>query len=100
MGAYLQILSLWDRTANALVEQRFLWSTTWGILVDEPAEGSVSGFGDLGGTLTANLLGALSIRPLDLQVHRADSHPILGTSVKVIATFDKCELTQDLLLSS
>ncbi len=61
VAAYLQTFSLWGRTANILVELPYQWSTTWGILVDTPARGSVSGFGDLGVTLAVNLLGEPTI---------------------------------------
>ena len=89
VAAYLQTFSLWGRTANALVELPYQWSTTRGILVDEPAEGSVSGFGDLGVTLTANLLGAPAMTPQEFQALRADPHPILGASLKVIVPSGK-----------
>ena len=39
---YLRTLSLWGRTSNLVVELPYQWSTNKGILVDTPAEGSVS----------------------------------------------------------
>ena len=87
--AYLRTFSLWGRTTNVLVEQPYQWGTTRGILVDTPAEGSVSGFGDFGVTLTINLLGAPAMTPPEFQALRADPHPILGASLKVVAPTGK-----------
>ena len=84
VAAYLQTFSLKGRTANILVELPYQWSTTWGILVDTPAQGSVSGFGDPAATLTFNLLGAPSMTPAEFQQLRAKPRPILGTSLKVV----------------
>jgi len=89
VAAYLQTFSLWGRTTNVLVELPYQWSTTWGILVDTPAQGSVSGFGDLGVTVAVNLLGAPTMTPKDFQALRADPHPILGASLKVVAPTGK-----------
>jgi hypothetical protein len=85
VAAYLQTFSLWGRTANVLVELPYQWSTTWGILVDTPAQGSVSGFGDPAATLTFNLLGAPGMTPAEFQQLRAKPRPILGTSLKIVA---------------
>jgi hypothetical protein len=82
--AYLQTFSLWGRTANVLVDLPYQWGTTRGFIEDTPAEGSVSGFGDPGVTLTVNLLGAPTMTGQEFQALRQDPHPILGTSVKVI----------------
>jgi len=89
VAAYLQTFSLWGRTANVLVELPYQWSTTWGILVDTPARGSVSGFGDPAATLTLNLLGAPAMTPADIQRLRSRPRPILGTSLKIVAPFGK-----------
>jgi hypothetical protein len=84
VAAYLHTLSLWGRTANFLVELPYQWSTTRGILDGSPEEGSVSGFGDLGVTMTVNLLGAPTLTPQDFQALRKSPRPIVGTSLKVI----------------
>ena len=89
LAAYLQTFSLWGRTTNVLVELPYQWSTTQGILVDTPAKGSVSGFGDLGVTVSVNLLGAPTMTPKDFQALRAKPHPILGASLKVVAPTGK-----------
>jgi hypothetical protein len=85
LAAYLQTFSLWGRTTNVLVELPYQWSTTEGILVDDPATGDAFGFGDLGVTLAMNLLGAPTMTPADFQQLRQDPHPILGASLKVVA---------------
>jgi hypothetical protein len=82
-AAYLQTFNLWGRTANVLLELPYQWSTTRGVVVDTPDEGSVTGFGDPSATLTVNLIGAPTMTPQDFQALRQDPHPILGTSVKV-----------------
>ena len=82
--AYLQTFSLWGRTANLLVDLPYQWGTTRGFIEDTPAQGSVSGFGDPGVTLTVNLLGAPTMNGEEFQALRQDPHPILGTSVKVL----------------
>ena len=82
--AYLQTLDLCGRTANLLVEVPYQWGTTRGFIGDEPAQGSVSGFGDPGVSFTVNLLGAPTMTPQDFQALRRDPHPVLGTSVKII----------------
>ncbi len=81
---YLQTFSLWGRTANILAQLPYQWSTTSGILVDIPAEGSVSGFGDPEFGLTVNLRGAPTMTPAEFQALREAPHPILGASLAVI----------------
>jgi hypothetical protein len=81
---YLQIFSLWERTANILVELPYSWGTTKGLLEGDRARRDFSGMGDLGVTFAVNLLGAPSMSPAQFQELRDNPHPILGTSVKVI----------------
>ena len=81
---YLQTFSLWGRTANILAQLPYQWSTTSGFLVETPAEGSVSGFGDPEFKLTVNLSGAPAMTPAEFQALRDAPHPILGASVTVI----------------
>ena len=85
LAAYLQTFNLWGRTTNVVVELPYQWSTTEGVLVDDPAKGNAFGLGDLGVTLAINLLGAPTMTPADFQALRADPHPILGASLKVVA---------------
>ncbi|MGB6334513.1 MAG: transporter [Thermoanaerobaculia bacterium] len=83
--AYLQTFSLWGRTTNVLVELPYSWGTTKGLLFADPARRDFSGLGDLGLTLAVNLLGAPSMTPAQFQELRANPHPILGASLKVVA---------------
>lgn len=89
--AYLQTFSLWGRTTNVLVELPYLWGTTKGFLFGNPARRDFSNFGDLGITLSVNLLGAPSMTLDEFQALRADPHPILGTSLKVVAPTGRYE---------
>jgi hypothetical protein len=83
--AYLQTLSLWGRTSNVLVELPHPWGTTVGSLKGEPVSRSFSGVGDLGVTLSVNLLGAPSMTPAEMRELREKPRSILGASVKVLA---------------
>jgi hypothetical protein len=82
--AYLQTFSIGGRTTNILVELPYSWGTTKGTVVDEPARRDLAGFNDLGATLSVNLLGAPTMTPEDFQALRADPHPVLGASLKVL----------------
>ena len=81
--AYFQTLSLGGRTANILVELPYSGGRTVGILEGESRRRDFTGVGDLGVTLSVNLLGAPSMTVADFQKLRADPHPILGASIKV-----------------
>ena len=83
--AYLQTLSLWGRSSNIMVELPYSWGTTKGLIEKWPAQRDFSAFGDLGFTLTVNLMGAPSMTREDFLALRADPHPIIGASLKVIA---------------
>jgi len=82
---FLQTFSLWGRTANLVAELPYSWGTTKGIVGDTPARRDLSGFGDLGVTLSVNLVGAPTMTPAGFQALRADPHPILGASLKIVA---------------
>ena len=83
--AYFQTLSLWGRTSNIVVEGSYSQGTTVGTLEGEPARRDFSGVGDLGVTLSVNLLGAPTMSLVQFQELRRNPHPILGASVKVLA---------------
>ena len=83
--AYMQTLNLWGRTSNLLLELPYSWGTTKGFLDDNPASRDFSDFGDLGFTLNVNLRGAPSMTREDFLALRANPHPILGASLKVVA---------------
>ena len=59
--------------------------TTRGDLEGDAMRRDFSGIGDLGITLSVNLLGAPSMTPSEFQELRQSPHPILGASVKVVA---------------
>ncbi len=83
--AYLQTIDLWGRSSNLLVELPYAWGNSKGILAGEPARRDFAGFGDLGFTLTVNLLGAPSMTLEDFLELRANPHPIIGASLKIVA---------------
>jgi hypothetical protein len=87
--AYLQTLSLWGRTANLIVELPYQWGTTQGFIGPTPVGRRYDGIGDLGITLSANLLGAPSMSVEDFQALRTDPRHLLGASLKVIAPTGK-----------
>jgi hypothetical protein len=83
--AYVQTLGLWGRSSNLLVELPYTWGKTKGFVYGTPAQREFSGAGDLGVTLTVNLLGAPSMTREDFLKLRANPHPLLGASLKVLA---------------
>lgn len=85
IAGYLQTFSLFGRTANVVAELPCSWGTTQGLVDDTPARRDFSGLGDLGVTVSVNLLGAPTMTPADFQALRSEPHPILGASLKVIA---------------
>jgi hypothetical protein len=68
-----------------MVELPYSWGTTKGFIREYPAQQDFSSFGDLGFTMTVNLMGAPSMTREDFLALRADPHPIIGASLKVIA---------------
>lgn len=82
---YLQTFSLLGRTANAVLELPYSWGMAEGVVGDTPVRRDLSGFGDLGLTLSVNLLGAPTMTPAAFQALRADPRPIFGASLKVVA---------------
>jgi hypothetical protein len=81
---YLQTFNLFDRTTNFIVEVPYSDGTTTGFIVEDPATGDYSGLGDIGITLSVNLLGAPSMSAEEFQALRANPRPILGASIKVL----------------
>jgi len=82
--AYMQTFDLLGRTANALVEVPITWGTSVGEFRGVPTRRDFSGVGDIGVTLSANLIGAPSMTPVEFQELRANPRQILGASLKVI----------------
>lgn len=83
--AYVQTLDLWGRSSNLVVDIPYANGTTKGLVNQEAQRRNFSGFGDLGCTLTVNLLGAPSMNLEEFQALRANPRPILGASLKVVA---------------
>ncbi len=83
--AFFQTLSLWGRTSNIVIELPYLQGTTVGTLEGEPRRRDFSGIGDLGVTLSVNLLGAPTMTLEQFRELRRTPHPILGASIKVLA---------------
>jgi hypothetical protein len=83
--AYMKILSLWGRTGSIVVELPYSQGTTKGDLEGDATRRDFSGLGDVAVTLAVNLLGAPSMTPPEFQELRANPHPILGASVKIVA---------------
>jgi hypothetical protein len=82
---YLQTLSLLRRTMNVIVEVPYVWGSTVGEVEGEAARRDLSGLGDIGITLSVNLVGAPSMTPKEFQELRRNPHPILGASLKLLA---------------
>jgi len=82
---FLQTFNLWNRTANLVVEMPYSRGTATGFIEGDPARRDLSGFGDLGVTLSVNLLGAPTMTPADFQALRAEPRAMLGASLKVVA---------------
>lgn len=82
---YLRALDLWNRSSNIMVELPYSWGKAEGLVVDRPASRNFSGFGDVGVTVTVNLIGAAAMNVQDFQAFRADPNPILGASLKIVA---------------
>ncbi len=84
LAGYRQTFDLLGRTANFLVEVPYTWGSSIGELAGEPARRDFSGIGDISVTLSVNLVGAPSMDSAEFRELRANPHPILGASVKVL----------------
>jgi len=82
--AYLQTFSLFGRTTNFVLEVPYADGSTEGLIVNVPARGEYSGIGDIGVTLSVNLLGAPSMSREEFGELRANPRPLLGASIKVV----------------
>ncbi|MCP4896354.1 MAG: transporter [bacterium] len=88
---YLHTLSLWGRTSNLIVELPYSRGSTVGNVEGTDMQRDFSGFGDLGVTLSINLLGGPSMGLNEFQALRAAPRPILGASLKVLAPTGRYE---------
>lgn len=86
---YLHTFSLFNRTANLIIELPYTWVTTSGIIVssfvDTQGRRYISGFADIGVTFSINLIGAPSMGITEFQELRNNPRQILGVSLKILA---------------
>jgi hypothetical protein len=83
---YLRTLDLFGRSSNLIVNLPYATGDT---IVDSDIVGRVvrdyRGVGDLGVTLSVNLMGAPALTPETFAALRRDPPPIIGASLKVVA---------------
>jgi hypothetical protein len=87
---YLRTLDLFGRSANLIVNLPYADGDT---IVDSDIVGRVErdyrGVGDLGLTLSVNLIGAPALTPEAFAALRRDPPPIIGASLRVVAPTGK-----------
>jgi hypothetical protein len=83
---YLQTIELFGRSANVVFDVPYSTGTT---RAEHPELGLLErdyqGLGDIGATLSVNLLGAPSMNREEFAELRQNPHPILGASLRVVA---------------
>lgn len=82
--AYMQTVSLLGRSSNILVELPYSWGVSRGVVGEMPGKRNFTGFGDIGITMTVNLLGAPTMSIEDFQKLRAEPRAIVGMSLKAL----------------
>ncbi len=82
--AYTQTLDLWGRTSNVLVNLPYSWGNSEGVIDGNPERRDFRAFGDLSLTLNVNLRGAPTMNREQFQEFRANPHPIVGASIKLV----------------
>ena len=86
---YLQTFSLFNRTANLIIELPYTWVTSTGIIEsssgEAPGRRDVSGIADIGITFSINLIGAPTMGIKEFQELRNNPRQILGASLKILA---------------
>ena len=86
---YLQTFSLFNRTANLIIELPYTWVTTNGIIASSsggtPSRRDISGIADIGITFSINLIGAPTMGKKEFQELRNNPRQILGVSLKILA---------------
>jgi len=83
--AWQRTLSVFDRTATLLLELPYSDGTTHGQFGQIPVKGDYAGRADMSATFAVNLCGAPSMTAEEFLALRANPHPMLGASVKLIA---------------
>ena len=83
---YLQTIELFGRSANLVFDVPYSSGNT---VAEHPELGSLErdyrGLGDIGATLSINLMGAPAMNREEFAELRANPRPILGASLKVVA---------------
>lgn len=86
---YLQTFSLFNRTANLIIELPYTWVTTTGVIVGPVEEAlerrDISGIADIGVTFSINLIGAPTMGIKEFQELRNNPRQILGAGLKILA---------------
>jgi hypothetical protein len=96
--AYMQTVNLWGRSSNLIVELPYVWGEIEGLIGTTPAGRKFSGFADMGVSLSINLMGAPSMDVEEFLAYRANPHPLLGASLKLVAPtgqYDKNRLINE-----
>ena len=85
-AAYLRTLNLFGRSSNLILELPYADGSTESVHLDLGLiDREYRGLGDIGVTLSYNLLGAPAMDEQGFARLRADPKPILGVSLKVVA---------------
>jgi hypothetical protein len=83
--AWQRTLDLLGRTGKLQLELPYSSGTTRGQVEGLPDRRDVDGPGDLAAVLSVNLLGAPAMSPSEFQALRAQPHPILAASLRLVA---------------
>jgi len=79
---YLEVFSLWGRSASLGVVIPYLEGTFKGVVEGSPERRDLEGVGDVSLTLGLNLLGAPAMSPEEFLVFRETPKPVLGLSLE------------------
>ena len=83
---YRHTMNLWDRTANITIEAPYVDGKTVGAREDGlNLQRDYNGLGDVGATLSVNILGAPSMNRQEFREQLSSFDHILGASVKIVA---------------
>jgi len=82
--AYQQTINFFGSTSKFVIEIPYVIGNLKGFLDGEPRTRNISGFSDIGLTLSANFIGAPSMTPSEFLELLNSPHPILGASVKIL----------------
>jgi hypothetical protein len=83
--AWQRTLDFLGRTGKLQLELPYSSGTTRGQVEGLPDRRDVDGLGDVAAVLSVNLLGAPAMSPSEFQALRAQPHPILAASLRLVA---------------